>query len=98
MSGELLPVEAAQATVLAGVSPLTATESLAPEEALGRVLAAPVVAAVSLPPWDNSAMDGFAVRSADVAAASEDSPVRLTVVGESRAGGAPDARVLPGTA
>ena len=72
--------------------------SMAPEAALGRVLAAPVTAAVSLPPWDNSAMDGFAIRAADVAQATEDAPVRLTVVGESRAGGAPDARVMPETA
>ena len=71
---------------------------MTPEAALGRVLAAPVTAAVSLPPWDNSAMDGFAIRAADVAAATEDAPVRLTVVGESRAGGAPDARVMPETA
>ena len=55
---------------------------MAPEAALGRVLAAPVTAAVSLPPWDNSAMDGFAIRAADVACATEDAPVRLTVVGE----------------
>ena len=98
MTGDLLAVEAAQATVLAGVTPLDASESLDPEAALGRVLAAPVTAAVSLPPWNNSAMDGFAVRAADVEAATEGEPVRLTVVGESRAGAAPDARVLPETA
>ncbi len=98
VSGELLRVEAAQATVLAGVEPLTATERMAPEAALGRVLSEPLVAAVSLPPWDNSAMDGYAVRAADVGGAAERTPVRLTVVGESRAGSAPDARVLAGTA
>ena len=98
MSGELLRVEAAQATVLAGVEPLHDVERVTPEDALGRVLAEPLVAAVSLPPWDNSAMDGYAVRAADVADASEGRPVRLTVVGESRAGSAPDARVLPETA
>ena len=98
MSGELLLVEAAQATVLAGVEPLADVERIAPEAALGRVLAAPLVAGVSLPPWDNSAMDGYAVRAADVAAAAEGKPVRLTVVGESRAGSAPDARVMPETA
>ena len=98
VSGELLRVEAAQATVLAGVEPLADVERVAPEDALGRVLAEPLVAAVSLPPWDNSAMDGYAVRAADVADASEGRPVRLTVVGESRAGSAPDARVLPETA
>ena len=69
-----------------------------PGAALGRVLAAPLTAAVSLPPWDNSAMDGYAIRAADVASAGERTPVRLTVVGESRAGHAPDARVLPETA
>ncbi|HEU0243035.1 MAG TPA: gephyrin-like molybdotransferase Glp, partial [Candidatus Limnocylindrales bacterium] len=55
-------------------------------------------AAVSLPPWDNSAMDGYAIRASDVAAAGERHPVRLTVVGESRAGSAPDARVIAETA
>jgi molybdopterin molybdotransferase len=98
VSGELLRVEEAQATVLAGVAPIAESESMAPEAALGRVLAASVVAAVSLPPWNNSAMDGFAIRSADVAQATEGAPVRLTVVGESRAGRAPDARVMPETA
>ncbi len=98
MSGDLLRVEAAQATVLAGVEPLAVTERLSPEDALGRVLAAPLEAAVSLPPWDNSAMDGYAIRAADVAAATEALPVRLTVVGESRAGMLPDARVIAGTA
>jgi molybdopterin molybdotransferase len=94
----LLPVEAAQATVLAGVEPLGADRPLAPEAALGRILAASVTAATSLPPWDNSAMDGYAIRAADVAGAREDDPVRLPVVGEVRAGGSPDVRVLEGTA
>ncbi len=98
MSGDLLRVEEAQATVLAGVSPIADTETVGPGAALGRVLAAPLTAAVSLPPWDNSAMDGYAIRAADVASAGERTPVRLTVVGESRAGHAPDATVLPGTA
>ena len=98
MSGDLLSVEAAQATVLAGVEPPPEFELLAPELALGRVLAEPVAAATSLPPWDNSAMDGYAIRHADVAAATEDRPVRLTVVGEARAGRAPDVRVLAETA
>ena len=97
MSG-LVPVEAAQATVLAGLEPLPPDAPLAPESALGRVLAEPVTAATSLPPWDNSAMDGYAIRAADVATAEASSPVRLAVVGEVRAGVAPDTRVLEGTA
>ncbi len=59
------------------------------DAALGRALAAPVAAATDLPPWDNSAMDGYAVRAADVAAANESEPVRLGVVGEVPAGVAP---------
>lgn len=98
MAGDLLAVEAAQATVLAGVEPLADVERVVPEAALGRVLAEPLVAGVSLPPWDNAAMDGYAVRAGDVADAGEATPARLTVVGESRAGSAPDARVLPTTA
>ncbi len=94
----MLSVEEAQATVLAGVEPLPGTEAVAPDEALGRVLASPVVAATALPPWDNSAMDGYAVRAADVRDAMDAAPVRLTVVGEVRAGRAPDVRVLAGTA
>lgn len=96
MSEQLLSVEAAQATVLAGVEPLGAPEALGPEAALGRLLAGDVTAATSLPPWDNSAMDGYAIRSADVAGASEAAPARLAVVGEVRAGVAPDVRVVDG--
>ncbi len=98
MSGELLAVEAAQATVLAGAVALAAEGPVEPERALGRVLASPVVASTSLPPWDNSAMDGYAIRAADVAEASEAAPVRLTLVGEVRAGTSAGVRVLEGTA
>ncbi len=86
--GGMLRLEDALARVLAGARPLPA-ETVAVEDALGQVLAAPVVATTSLPPWDNSAMDGFAVRSADVAGASHDSPVRLRVLGEVAAGHVP---------
>ena len=47
---------------------LTETESVPTEKGLGRVLAQPVVSAIDVPGWDNSAMDGYAVRSADLAA------------------------------
>ena len=98
LSGELLLAEAAQATVLAGVEPLADVERIAPEAALGRVLAAPLVAGVSLPPWDNSAMDGYAVRAADVAAAAEGGPVRLAVGASRGPGRRRGPRVVPGTA
>ena len=97
MSSDLLSVDAAQATVLAGVEPLAEIERVSPEAALGRVLAESLTAGVSLPPWNNAAMDGYAVRAADVADATEGRATRLTVVGELRAGSAPDARVMPET-
>lgn len=94
----LLSVEQALAQVLDGIEPLGDVEDLPPEAALGRVLGAAVVAATSLPPWDNSAMDGYAIRAADTAGASEEAPVRLAVVGEVPAGTAPDRAVGPGEA
>lgn len=63
-------------------------------QACGRVLAGDLTARSAVPPFDNSAMDGFAVRAADVA----DAPVRLTVVGESAASGGEVPAVGPGTA
>ena len=62
------------------------------------MLAEPVVAAVSLPPWDNSAMDGYAVRAADTVGASEERPVRLDVTGDVPAGKAATGTVGPGEA
>jgi molybdopterin molybdotransferase len=92
----LLSLEAAREQMLGGVEPLAA-EEVGLDEALGRVLAADLVSDTTLPPWDNSAMDGFAVRAADVAAA-DDAPVRLRVIGESAAGALPQGSVEPGTA
>jgi molybdopterin molybdotransferase len=67
-------------------------------DALDRVLADDVVSEVSIPPFANSAMDGYAVRSEDVTGASDESPIRLKVVGEVPAGAVPDCTVAPGTA
>ena len=60
--------------------------------------AAALTSQLALPPWDNSAMDGYAIRAADVADAIDDAPARLEVVGEVRAGQAPDREVTRGTA
>jgi molybdopterin molybdotransferase len=64
----------------------------------GRVLAADVRAGVSLPPFDNSAMDGFAVRSVDVVGAGADHPVELPVHADIPAGRTDGPALLPGTA
>ncbi|MFI5255473.1 MAG: gephyrin-like molybdotransferase Glp [Candidatus Limnocylindrales bacterium] len=97
MNEPLLSVDEALERMLSGIEPLP-LESVGVDEAVGRVLAAPLRARLTLPPWDNSAMDGFAVRSADVEAATVDRPVRLRVVGEVAAGHAPTAVVTAGAA
>ncbi|MBW3657616.1 MAG: molybdopterin molybdotransferase MoeA [Actinobacteria bacterium] len=68
------------------------------QDTLGLVLAAPVESAESVPSFANSAMDGYAVRVDDVADASVDTPVELTVAGEVRAGAGQLPTVTPGTA
>ena len=67
--------------VLAAIAPLEVTHQPL-LDALGLAAAEPVTAEVSLPGFDNSAMDGYAVLRADVATATEESPVHLPVVGE----------------
>jgi molybdopterin molybdotransferase len=86
----MLTVSEAGARVLAAVRPLEA-ELVSIDQAQGRVLAHPIVSGRDLPPWDNSAMDGFAVCSADV-------PGVLPVAGTVAAGHAPGAVLAPGTA
>ncbi len=78
-------------------------EVLEPEEkpildAVGQVLAEDVSGTFDVPPWDNSAMDGYAVQSSDISEASVDSPVELSVVGSVAAGHLPDKDVTTGTA
>jgi len=78
-------------------------ERLSPEEkplleALGQVLAEDVASPIDIPPLDNTAMDGYAVRATDTRGASASSPVRLRVIGELAAGYLFDGEVAPGTA
>ena len=65
--------------MLAGITPV-AEERVDLRASLGRVLAHDVVSAVSLPPWNNASMDGFAVHASDIRGASVSAPVRLRVV------------------
>lgn len=64
----MLTLEQAQAQMLDGVRPVAGVETIPLFESLGRVLAADVVSTVDVPPLDNSAMDGYALRSADLTA------------------------------
>jgi molybdopterin molybdotransferase len=88
-----MPVAEALARVLAGAKPLPA-EPAALTEAYGRVLAADIAALRTQPPADVSAMDGYAVRAADVAQV----PVTLRIVGEVAAGHPFEDTVGPGEA
>lgn len=87
------PLDEARAEVLAALKPLP-TEQVALEDADGRVLAEDVRAPDNVPPFENSAMDGFAVRAADI----DDVPVRLRVLEDVPAGSVATRPVEPGTA
>src|SRR6202012_673212 len=93
----LISVEEHRSAVLAAITPL-APASLELAAAEGCVLAEDVTAGGSLPSFDNSAMDGYAVLAADVAGASAESPAALRVTGEIAAGDIGSYRVVPGTA
>jgi molybdopterin molybdotransferase len=91
MSRPLIPVADALASLLAAVPPPPATETLALAEALGYVLAADQVAELDVPAYDNSAMDGYALATADLAATTV-LPVSQTI-----AAGHPGQALQPGT-
>jgi molybdopterin molybdotransferase len=93
----MIPLEEARAEVLSACPPHPSV-SIPPAESLGLVLAEPVYATEPVPPFANTAMDGYAVRAEDVAAASEEAPARLRVVGTVAAGHAPTIPVGPGEA
>ena len=86
----LLPVDDAVAAILARV-PETQAETVALPQAIGRVLAAPIVASHNQPPFNASAMDGYAVRAADATPGAS-----LTIIGMSQAGAGFAGTVGPG--
>lgn len=89
----MIELDAARARVMRSVRPLVPT-TVSRSEALGLVLAAEIVAGEAVPPFANTAMDGYAVRAADTA----DAPVTLRVVGELPAGRAATVEVGVGQA
>jgi len=92
-AGDLRSYEDALAVLLGHARPVPERERVALHDALGRVLAAPVASPIDVPGWDNSAMDGYAVRSADLAAERP----RLRIAQRIPAGVAGEA-LEPGTA
>ncbi|MBZ0138597.1 MAG: molybdopterin molybdotransferase MoeA [Pseudorhodoplanes sp.] len=81
--GPLLPVDDLEAMINERVDPVTDTEPVAVARALGRVVARDIPAPIDLPPFDNSAVDGYAVRHADLA---PDAETRLRVADRVAAG------------
>ena len=92
----MISVEEALDRILAHVSRLEAEEKPI-LEALGQVVAEDIVSEIDIPPLDNTAMDGYAVRAADTSGAQADAPVQLRVVGELAAGYVFAGAVEPGT-
>ena len=93
----LLSVDQARERILSNFQPVT-TETLPLTGCSNRVLAQDIVAATDLPPFDNSSMDGFAVRATDVRAATAASPRRLRVVADIPAGSQPRISLASGEA
>jgi len=93
MDDDLLSATQAQTRILAGCAPLR-PEWVGLDEALGRTLAEDVKARLTQPPWDNSGMDGYALRAVDVAR----TPSRLRVVEAIYAGHLPTRALGPGEA
>jgi molybdopterin molybdotransferase len=93
----MISVEEARARILDVVQRLPAEDEPL-EDALGQVLAEDVASTVTIPPLDNTSMDGYAVRAADTDGASEAAPKLLRVAGEVAAGYLYEAEVQPGTA
>jgi len=94
----MIPLAEAQAAALALAGPRPVVEASL-DDAMGAVLAAPVFVEDPLPPFDNTGMDGFALRAKDTAGASATQPARLRILGTMAAGASPDMlHVAEGTA
>ncbi len=93
--GPLMPIEEVERQIAERVTPVAETEDVALTVAHGRVLAADVIAPLALPPFDNSAVDGYAVRHVDLATEGD---TRLTVVDRVTAGRAAARPIAAGEA
>ncbi|RZS56821.1 gephyrin-like molybdotransferase Glp [Sphaerotilus mobilis] len=90
-----LSVDQARAAIAAALVPVTGDETVALHQALGRVLAEPVISPINVPAHDNSAMDGYAFASTDLPPVGGE--VKLQVVATLHAGAVPDFQVPSGT-
>ena len=93
----MIDILTARDTILDKIQPL-GIERVGFLEARGRVIAETITATRRQPPWDNSAMDGYALRSEDAQGASAEAPRTLTIVEEIQAGSLPQVTLGPGQA
>lgn len=91
-------IEECRDRITASITPQTVTEDIRLSDSIGRIIAEDVKAGMMVPPFPKSAMDGYAVRAADIQDASKDKPVILRVAGEILAGDYKEIRYEPGTA
>jgi molybdopterin molybdotransferase len=94
----MLPVSQAEKIILDLVQPLSEVESIDLTMATGRILATAIVSRLDFPHWDNSAMDGYAVKFADVRSSTSKHPITLEVVEEIPAGYQPQREIQSGEA
>jgi molybdopterin molybdotransferase len=94
-AGALLPLEEVERILRERVMPVTEVETVPLNAAYGRVIAHDVRAPIDLPPFDNSAVDGYAVRAADLAGATD---TRLAIAGRASAGHAAAGALARGAA
>ncbi len=94
----LIAVEDAQNIIIRNVERIRDSETVSIDEAVGRVVAENIYATIDVPSFDRATLDGFAVWSADIIGASEETPKRLRVLGYVKTGRVPRGVVRPGTA
>ncbi len=97
IDNELIRVEEALRAILANIDPIE-TEQIPLPDALNRILAETIYSEINVPPFINSAMDGYAVLAKDTQNASPTNPITLKVVDNIPAGATPTAPLTPGTA
>ena len=90
----MTPVNDAEAIILAAITSLTETENITIEQGRGRILATDIAGKMDIPHWDNSAMDGYAIRAEDLL----DEPVSLEVIETIPAGEVPQKSLASGQA
>ena len=93
----LLSVQTARQKILENFA-VNSSESIPLQKSIGRILAKDIFSILNLPPFNNSSMDGFAVRSDDIISAGNENPIILEIVEDISAGFYPKFKILPGQA